>query len=216
MGNDTDAHSESQDYTSRNEARIDTKAVRCAQEDTTIRVADLTSTGMRLTLPVSKLPSIGDTKTYTFTDKDTGHQLTVEATVRWTRKGSVLTRKAEIGVEFIDLPTSHRDALLRLAVQGHLLISNHPETPEEDIAAEHTNGSLHINLYDILAVSPYASGNEIKSAFHKLVKQWHPDTNDDPQAPARMEELHKAYSILRDPTLRAKYDTRFGPDQAAA
>lgn len=208
--------SNAQDFASRADIRIDTKGVHCAQDSTKIRVADLTGTGMRLTVPSSKLPAIGDTQNYTFTDKQSDHQLTVAGTVRWARKGSVLTRKAEVGIEFIDLPPSHRDALVKLSIQGELLVSNDPESSEEDTAGDHATESIHISLYDILAVSPHASEGEIKSGFHKLVKKWHPDQNTTPEAPARFEELHKAYSILKDPTLRARYDTRFGPDQQAA
>lgn len=199
-----------QDFISRNDVRIDTKGIHCAQDSTKIRVADLTGTGMRLTAPASKLPEIGATQTYTFTDQDTQHELTIQGTVRWVRKGSVISRKAEIGIEFVDLSPSIRDALVRLAVQGELLISNQPDA---DSQTDSQSRTPNINLYDILAVHPYASGSEIKAAYHKLVKHWHPDKNKTPEAPARFEELHKAYSILKDPTLRARYDERFGPDQ---
>ena len=196
--------------------RIETKGVKCTADGSTVRVADLTGQGMRLALSPSKLPEIGATQTYTFTDKGTDHSLSIEGIVRWVRKGSVLTRKAEVGIEFIDLPPSYRDALTLLAVQGELHLSNDPDSGDDQPSEHHSAQELHINLYDILGVSPYASDETINLAFRKLVKQWHPDRNDDPEAPTRFEELHKAYSILRDPTLRERYDQRFGPDQAAA
>jgi DnaJ-like protein/PilZ domain-containing protein len=203
------------DVMSRVDMRIGTDGVKCTFETTQARVADLTGNGMRLTLSPSKLPQIGETHSFTFSDNQTEHQLTVEGIVRWIRKGSVLTRKAEVGIEFVDLPATYRDALTRLAVQGELLISNNAEAEDAD-SSEADCQELPINLYDILSVCQYASQDEIRASFHVLVKQWHPDHNEDPQAPARFEELHKAYSILRDPALRARYDERFGPDQAAA
>ncbi|MDF1870484.1 MAG: DnaJ domain-containing protein [Phycisphaerales bacterium] len=200
-----------QDFASRTDVRIDTKGIHCNQDSIKLKVADLTGTGMRLTISNANLPEVGSAQTYTFTDQNTEHELTVQGTVRWVRKGSVLTRKAEIGIEFINLSPSIRDALVRLAVQGELLVSNQPHT--EESSDEPQPLAPRVNLYDILAINQYASESDIKAAYHKLVKHWHPDKNKEPEAPARFEELHKAYSILKDPTLRARYDERFGPDQ---
>lgn len=209
-------------FASRVDPRIDTKGIKCDTDTTTARVADLTGTGMRLTMPASALPEIGDTNEYTFTDKESDNTLVVQGIVRWVRKGSVLTRKAEVGIEFVDLHPSYRDALVRLAIQGELLLSNIPDTESDNSQdPQHSKPKqVSINLYEILSVSQYASESEIKASFHKLVKVWHPDHNDAEEAPARFEEIHKAYSVLRDTDLRARYDERFGPgqseDQAAA
>jgi hypothetical protein len=210
---DEESQSPGDEVMSRTDMRIDTKGIRCTFDSHQARVADLTGNGMRLTLSPSKLPKVDEIHEFTFTDKQTQHELTVEGIVRWIRKGSVLTRKAEVGIEFLDLPAAQRDALTRLAVQGELLMSNSSDDTESE---EQPAPTLNINLYDILGVCQYASQDEIRSSFHHLVKLWHPDKNDDPEAPSRFEELHKAYSILRDPSLRSKYDARFGPDQAAA
>lgn len=165
---------------------------------------------MRLVVQNEPLPAVDDIKEYTFTDEDSGHQLTIQGTVRWVRKGSPLTRRAEIGIEFVNLPPSHRDALLHLAVLGQLVISNDPNAPQA--TDEEQTNALELNLYEVFSISPYATDGQIKAAFHKLAKKWHPDHNNSKEAPARMEELHKAYSILKDPILRARYDTRFEQD----
>ncbi|MBO6513832.1 MAG: DnaJ domain-containing protein [Phycisphaerales bacterium] len=204
------------DFASRVDPRIDTKGIQCDTDTTCARVADLTGTGMRLTMPASCLPEVGHTSDYTFSDKESDNTLVVQGIVRWVRKGSVLTRKAEVGIEFLDLHPLYRDALVRLAIQGELLVSNIHES-DSDVSEETPSSSakpVSIDLYEILNVSPYASESEIKSSFHKLVKHWHPDHNDSEEAPARFEEIHKAYSVLRDPDLRARYDDRFGPDQS--
>ncbi len=189
------------DYQSREESRIDTKGVNCSQG----RVADLTGKGMRLIVSNADLPSIGDTQEYSFTQGNQTLRLT--AVVRWTRKGSVFSRKGEVGVEFVDLPAHQRESLIRLAVQGEF-----NDSPESNPTVTITTP----DLYAILAVSPYASQSEIGTAFRKLVKQWHPDRCSSPESQRRFTELHKAYSVLRDPTLRAQYNQRFGPDQHAA
>ncbi|MFD2237252.1 DnaJ C-terminal domain-containing protein [Aureimonas populi] len=61
--------------------------------------------------------------------------------------------------------------------------------------------------YAVLGVSKTASEAEIKSAFRKLAKTYHPDTNaDDPSAAARFNEANQAYEILGDKEKRAQFD----------
>ncbi|MEJ2560915.1 MAG: DnaJ domain-containing protein, partial [Anaerolineae bacterium] len=63
------------------------------------------------------------------------------------------------------------------------------------------------DYYKILGVDKNATEKEIKSAFRKLARQYHPDVNpDDPQAEARFKEINEAYEVLGDPEKRAKYD----------
>jgi curved DNA-binding protein len=66
------------------------------------------------------------------------------------------------------------------------------------------------DYYSLLGVSKTASEAEIKSAFRKLAKQYHPDTNkNDPTAEARFREINEAYEVLSDKEKRQTYD-RFG------
>ncbi len=62
------------------------------------------------------------------------------------------------------------------------------------------------NLYQLLEISEQASAREIKSAYRKLARQWHPDVSASPEANARFSEINEAYHILRNPELRAAYD----------
>ena len=66
------------------------------------------------------------------------------------------------------------------------------------------------DYYRLLGINRGADDNEIKKAFRRLAKQYHPDANpDNPQAEARFKEINEAYATLSDPDKRAKYD-RFG------
>lgn len=63
------------------------------------------------------------------------------------------------------------------------------------------------DYYKTLGVSKNASEKEIKSAFRKLARKYHPDMNpDDPQAESRFKEVNEAYEVLSDAEKRAKYD----------
>jgi len=63
-------------------------------------------------------------------------------------------------------------------------------------------------LYEILGVSRTASQDEIKKAYRKLARKYHPDSNpDDKQAEERFKEVSAAYDVLGDPEKRQQYDT---------
>lgn len=52
------------------------------------------------------------------------------------------------------------------------------------------------NYYRILGVLPSSSEEEIKQAYRKLVKRWHPDVNKSPQATEKLKEINEAYDAL--------------------
>lgn len=64
-----------------------------------------------------------------------------------------------------------------------------------------------IDYYEVLGVSKTASEQEIKSAFRKKAKEFHPDLNkDDPNAAEKFKEAQEAYSVLSDESKRKMYD----------
>src|SRR5437660_7622552 len=65
------------------------------------------------------------------------------------------------------------------------------------------------DFYEVLGVSRSASEDELKKAFRRLAKQYHPDTNKEQGADARFIEINEAYEVLSDPQKRAAYD-RYG------
>ena len=63
-----------------------------------------------------------------------------------------------------------------------------------------------LNYYEILGVGRDAAADEIKKAFRKLARKYHPDVSREADAERHMKEVNEAYAVLSDPEKRAAYD----------
>jgi curved DNA-binding protein len=66
--------------------------------------------------------------------------------------------------------------------------------------------SLSKSLYDTLGISENASDDEIKKAYRRLARKYHPDINKTPEAEDKFKEVNAAYEILKDSEKKRQYD----------
>lgn len=62
------------------------------------------------------------------------------------------------------------------------------------------------DYYHTMEIKRTASGGEIKHAYHRLARRFHPDVSDDPDGETKFKALADAYRTLKQPDLRAAYD----------
>lgn len=81
--------------------------------------------------------------------------------------------------------------------------------PEKVLREWFEGSAQYINtttLYSILSIQCTATDEEIKSAYRRMVKQWHPDVCKEPNAQEMFIRIKEAYELLSNPTKRARYD----------
>lgn len=73
-------------------------------------------------------------------------------------------------------------------------------------AVDHDTPAAALTLYAILGIKAKATDPEIKGAYRRTAKQWHPDVCSDPGAEEQFKRINEAYQVLSKPLQRRKYD----------
>lgn len=145
-------------------------------------------------------------------------QVVVNARVAWVRK---IEDGYAAGFQFVDLLPPVKAAVEALAKHGFAEtgagpgprrgVHTHTGAAEEQQAKVGGKSimeqRLHYeDLYAMFGVAPDASPEDIQHAYRKLAQQLHPDRNDAEDAAEQFSRVTKAYSILKDPDKRKRYD----------
>ncbi|CAN0878368.1 Chaperone protein dnaJ A6, chloroplastic [Linum grandiflorum] len=108
-------------------------------------------------------------------------------------------------VRYMAAPSSSflsRDSLPMMSVIGQSRTSNRQRGARRTVRAD-------ADYYSVLGVSKNAAKADIKSAYRKLARSYHPDVNKDPGAEQKFKEISNAYEVLSDDEKRSLYD-RYG------
>lgn len=81
-----------------------------------------------------------------------------------------------------------------------------PEAALKRWFAVETKPGDEATLYNVLGIKASANGSEIRSAYRRLARQWHPDVSDEPDAHEQFIRIQYAYEVLNDPRSRGRYD----------
>ncbi|KAK9861886.1 hypothetical protein WJX84_010417 [Apatococcus fuscideae] len=129
----------------------------------------------------------------------------------WFHNVSCIGFCASVNMFWRDLPPQH-SAPRDPRSQGQQSYSTAQQAPWSSRCIHSSSEVLARDHYEILGVARDASAGDIKKAYYKLAKQYHPDANKgDDSAAQKFQEAGKAYDCLKDPKQRKIYD-QVGPE----
>ncbi|HEX8876534.1 MAG TPA: DnaJ domain-containing protein [Phycisphaerales bacterium] len=170
----------------RTSKRYDTRLTDCALGS----IVDLSTEGARIVSNTEPTVKRGHVFEISLTCGDV--RIFVLTRVAWTSQ--VDKSVWNIGLHFFEADAQTRadvERLLDTAAAGRELL---PTTAEVE------------DLYATLGVAPSASADEIRSAYRRLARQYHPDYAPDEESSRKFARISKCYMVLRDESLRRRYD----------
>ncbi len=81
-----------------------------------------------------------------------------------------------------------------------------PEAALKRWFAVETKPGDEATLYNVLGIKQLATDTEVRSAYRRLARQWHPDVCKEPDAHEQFIRIQRAYEVLNDPRSRGRYD----------
>ncbi|MBY0112690.1 MAG: DnaJ domain-containing protein [Phycisphaerales bacterium] len=170
----------------RTSKRYDTRLTDCALGS----IVDLSTEGARIVAHSEPAVKRGHVFEISLTCGDV--KIFVLARVAWTSQ--VQKNVWNIGLHFFDADAQTRadvERLLDAAAAGREILPTSVEIED---------------LYATLGVAPSATGEEIRAAYRRLARKYHPDYAPDQEASRMFARISKCYMVLRDESLRRRYD----------
>jgi hypothetical protein len=166
-------------------------------------VVDLSGTGVRVRKTGRPGVVVGQVMPVTLRS-DQCHVTLKSRVVRIKRNG---LRECEIGLAFVEIRPGLRNALHHLARFGFI-----PNLDKrgggEHVQPEKKHKSAIPDYYGLLKISPTATDDQVRVAYHEAARRYHPDANRSADRVFMFEAVSEAYRILRDPHKRREYDQR--------
>jgi hypothetical protein len=197
-------------------------------------LVDLSASGARIRSDDEPMLVAGDEHEIRLTTGS--QRISVPAVVKWVRSPDETDSRAwELGIAFEDQRPGVRGALEELAGDGRITgshttardvgafqparVEEPHRTPPSDPVDRHVreiedNARLgrgeveveFVDLYALLGVERNADADAIRSAYHAIAKDVHPDRSPEPEAEARFIAANKAYRVLSSDDMRRRYD----------
>jgi hypothetical protein len=174
-------------------------------------VEDISLSGVRIRCKGESPIRVNDV--FQLTIKRDSGSLKVVAKVVWVTRP--LFSAAKMGLRFVETDIEALRTLLESLCPGCTANAFLPSGGQR--MSELTVATIEVeDLYVILGVARTASDNEIRAAYHARAKQYHPDCNTEAEAAIHFSNISKAYTVLRDPEYRARYDRLLAQARCAA
>lgn len=194
-------------------------------------LCDVSIAGARVVCP--KAPTFGEGATLPIRIQSGGSALSLSARVAWVRRSGGSAGTHEVGLRFIGVGRAEQAVLEHLGQYGFLPAarggaSSRAEVPKAGAPAGSSSANTNASqiatpttveiedLYAILGVHRDATPEQIRSAYHALAHQLHPDAGAGEEAAERFALVSKAYAALRDPRVRERYDAMLAGQRCAA
>ena len=201
--------------------RYRTEATHCGLGE----LADISATGCRVKCAAA--PTLVKGQRFPLRVQSGSSALSLNAAVAWVRKGA---KGWELGLRFVGVGSAEAAVLRHLCEYGFLPApprvhtdgqaspsaqGDRPGRADSAGAASVPRAEIE-DLYAVLEVARGADTEAIRRAYHRLAQQLHPDHNPQAGAAERFALVSKAYSVLRDPGNRARYDAMLTGARRAA
>lgn len=175
-------------------------------------VVDLSTTGLRARSHGK--PALRATDTVTLALDSESQSIRVAGRAAWVRRTGL--RTFEVGIQFIDVRPGIAAALGQLAQYGFIPAdcTSAPKSAPTGHTGPQVRAAVMIeDLYAVFGLSREATDDQIRDTYKALARRYHPDVSTDTEAQERFTLVSKAYSVLRDPDRRKRYDQML--DQAS-
>ncbi len=168
-------------------------------------IVDVSASGMRIRSPGK--PGVAKGQANQFVLRTSKQKLTISGVVAWVHRQSLFSKQYEIGIRFTDSRDGTRDALVAFAKYGFVGNGQQSQSSGNSDKRVVAKASIVVeNYYNVLGLDRGANDDEIRKAFWKLAKKYHPDSCDDPRSVVLFRKINEAHEVLADPERRKQFD----------